>query len=90
MNTTGHLPSLHEQSPYRTQQHYANRNDLHSPSTPNHQPLHIRSQQQQLANTEHYQAPLPSMYEPRKLFTCSEPGCSEYYDQLSVLRIHQR
>lgn len=96
MNTSSHLPSLHEQSPYRTpQQHYANRADMPSPRTSNNQSLHIRPhqqqrQQQQQANPEHYQHPLPSMYESRKLYTCGEIGCSEYFDHPNSLRIHQR
>ncbi|GAA5805963.1 hypothetical protein HPULCUR_011490 [Helicostylum pulchrum] len=63
------LPSLHEQSPYRTQQY--------RPPPANNVP-------------EHYNPTSSGMYESRKLFTCNEPGCSEYFDQPGGLRIHQR
>lgn len=96
MNNTN-LPSLHEQSPYRT----------HAPPPPlpheqpqfrtmsNLPPPPQQQQQQQHLHTEHYgqlppPQPLPSLYESRKLYTCNEPGCSEYFDQSGGLRIHQR
>lgn len=95
MNNTN-LPSLHEQSPYRT----------HAPPPPlpheqpqfrtmSNLPPPPQQQQQPHLHTEHYgqlppPQPLPSLYESRKLYTCNEPGCSEYFDQSGGLRIHQR
>ena len=79
----GQLPSLHEQSPYRPPPPMPQQYRMSNLPPP--QPMH----------TEHYgqppqQPPLPSMYESRKLYTCNEPGCSEYFDQAGGLRIHQR
>ncbi|CAO3610542.1 unnamed protein product [Mucor fragilis] len=92
-----HLPSLREQSPYRTQQQpppqqspYGNRPDNGLPPPIQHQLHQPQPQQHQQQNAEHFHQPLPSMYDSRKLFTCNEPGCSEYFDHSNGLRIHQR
>ncbi|KAK4520768.1 uncharacterized protein ATC70_006648 [Mucor velutinosus] len=94
---SNHLPSLHEQSPYRTQQQpppqhspYGSRPDNGLPPPARHQLHQPQSQQHQSHNAEHFHQPLPSMYDSRKLFTCNEPGCSEYFDHSNGLRIHQR
>ncbi|GAN00961.1 hypothetical protein MAM1_0003c00389 [Mucor ambiguus] len=96
---SNHLPSLHEQSPYRTQQQlppqhppYGSRPDNGLPPPASQHQLHQpQSQQQhQQQNAEHFHQPLPSMYDSRKLFTCNEAGCSEYFDHSNGLRIHQR
>lgn len=95
-NTNGYnnLPSLHEQSAYRTQQppilHPQQQQQQQQQSFRHDTTTNLPPPLQLNTTAEQYHQPLPSLYESRKLFQCNEPGCSEYFDHSNGLRIHQR
>ncbi|KAI8364955.1 hypothetical protein BD560DRAFT_402588 [Blakeslea trispora] len=66
---------LHEQASYRSSENTNNASNS-SPSNSSSLP----------APVDHY----PTSYDSRKLYTCHEPGCSEFFDHSNALRMHQR
>ncbi|KAI8066263.1 uncharacterized protein B0P05DRAFT_553620 [Gilbertella persicaria] len=81
-----------EQTHMHPQQHFydSNYTTIHDQ---NYRPnLLSPMQQQQLPppQLQQQEEPYQQLYESRKLFSCEEPGCSEYFEHMVGLKTHQR